>query len=187
MSLTRRSSSSAPFLTEASESAASYHSVSTTTCHWNIPVSAYFAEGVENFVKVEQDLAFGHLGDVVHALAGVVADTGILVGEAGEYGRDDLFEVSCDFLGLGQQVQAWLGESWTYTAQRYRGGGQADEASISGVRLVHGVGIFVTQLVDYALDLVMVLVCQSLADLGFESAARASVGRAPAGAVSREG
>lgn len=45
---------------------------------------------IEDAVKINQDLTLGNLGDIVHCLAGVVADAGILVREAGEHGRDDL-------------------------------------------------------------------------------------------------
>lgn len=40
------------------------------------------AECIEYLVKVYKNLAFGDLCDIVHALARVVSDTGILIGEA---------------------------------------------------------------------------------------------------------
>ena len=40
-------------------------------------------------VEVDEDLALGHLGDVVHGLARIVPDTGILIREAGQNRRHD--------------------------------------------------------------------------------------------------
>ena len=60
---------------------------------------AHLAEGIEYVVEVDQDLALCDLGDVVHGLAGVVSDTGILVSEAGEDWRHDDFEVPSKLLG----------------------------------------------------------------------------------------
>jgi hypothetical protein len=45
--------------------------------------AVYLAQSVEDLVEVDQDLPFGHLCDVVHALASVISDSRILVGEAG--------------------------------------------------------------------------------------------------------
>lgn len=45
---------------------------------------AYLAQGVENVVEEDQNLAFGHLGNIVHGLAGVVSHASILIGEACE-------------------------------------------------------------------------------------------------------
>lgn len=55
--------------------------------------AAYLAKGVENVVEVDQDLALCDLGNVVHGLAGVITNTRILVGEAGEYRRYNDFKV----------------------------------------------------------------------------------------------
>ena len=49
----------------------------------------YLAECIEDVVEVDEDLALGHLGDVVHGLARIVPDTGILVREAGQNWRHD--------------------------------------------------------------------------------------------------
>ena len=52
---------------------------------------AYLAEGVEDVVEINQNLAFCDLGYVVHGLAGIVSDPSILVGEACEnWWYDDL-------------------------------------------------------------------------------------------------
>jgi hypothetical protein len=49
-------------------------------------------------VKVDEDLAFRDLGNVVHALARIVSNPRILIGEACEDGGYDFFEVASDFL-----------------------------------------------------------------------------------------
>lgn len=54
---------------------------------------AYLAEGIKNVVEIDQDLALCDFGDVVHRLAGVVADAGILIGKAGENGGHNDLEV----------------------------------------------------------------------------------------------
>lgn len=47
------------------------------------------AEGVEYVIEVDQYLALANLCDVVHGLARIIPDPGILVGEAGKHWRDD--------------------------------------------------------------------------------------------------
>jgi hypothetical protein len=54
-------------------------------------------------IEVNEYLSLGDLGDVVHALAGIVSNTGILVREAGEYRRHDFLEVAGDFLQFRQR------------------------------------------------------------------------------------
>lgn len=73
----------------------------------------YLAQRIEDLVEVNQNLALGHFCNVVHALAGIVADAGILVREAGEDGRDYFLEISGDFLSTvspcsGQQAAGRL-------------------------------------------------------------------------------
>ena len=48
------------------------------------------AESIEDLIEVDENLPFGDFGDVVHALARVVPDARILVGEAGKHGGDNL-------------------------------------------------------------------------------------------------
>jgi hypothetical protein len=60
----------------------------------------YLAQGIEDLVEVDEHLALRDLGDVVHALAGIVADTGVWVAEAGEDGGHDLFQIASHFLYL---------------------------------------------------------------------------------------
>lgn len=52
----------------------------------------------------------------------------------------------------------------TYGTQSYRSGGQADQAAVAGMRLMHRVGILMTELVDDAADLVVVSMCYTLSD-----------------------
>jgi len=56
----------------------------------SIRAGHYLAQGIKDVVEVDENLPLCDLGNVVHALTGVVPDTGILIGEAGEDGRDYL-------------------------------------------------------------------------------------------------
>ena len=101
MSLISLSSSSAPFLTESSLSAASCVFFVSRVPHRRAGSRGSrgsrgnnLAEGIKDLVKVEENLPFGNLGYVVHALAGVVSNARILVGEAGKDGWHDFFQVS---------------------------------------------------------------------------------------------
>ena len=58
----------------------------------------YLTEGVEDMIEVDKYLTLGHLCNVVHALASIVAHAGILIREAGEYGRYDFFKVASNLL-----------------------------------------------------------------------------------------
>jgi hypothetical protein len=58
----------------------------------------YLAKSVKDLVEVDENLSLCDLGDVVHALAGIVADAGILVGEAGEHRGHNLLQIAGDFL-----------------------------------------------------------------------------------------
>lgn len=58
--------------------------------------SADLAQRVEDFVEEQQDFPFGNLGNVVHTLAGIISNPGILVGEACKNGWDNFLQVSCD-------------------------------------------------------------------------------------------
>jgi hypothetical protein len=49
-------------------------------------------------VKVDEYFPLGDLCNVVHALARIVADAGILVAKTSKDWRDDFFEVASDFL-----------------------------------------------------------------------------------------
>lgn len=56
----------------------------------------------------------------------------------------------------------------TYRAQGYRRSSQPDQAAISGVGLVHGVGILVAELMDNSLDLVVVACGQTVPNQALE-------------------
>jgi len=56
----------------------------------------------------------------------------------------------------------------TYRAQGDGGGGQADEAAVAGVGLVHGIGIVVAQLMDDAGDAGVVVGGEGIADQALE-------------------
>ena len=59
---------------------------------------SYLTEGVKDVIEVYQDLALCDFCDVIHGLAGIIADTGILVGEASQHRRDNLGEIVGQFL-----------------------------------------------------------------------------------------
>jgi len=59
---------------------------------------SHLAERVEDMVEVQEDLALCNLCDVVHALAGIVPDAGIVVGEASQHWRHNFMEVAGNFL-----------------------------------------------------------------------------------------
>lgn len=112
MSLTRRSSNSAPFLTESSESAPSYEDGKREYAYETYGKStigggtmgeaeqclAYLAEGIENVVKVFEDLPLGDFGNVVHCLACIVPNSCILIGEASQHRGDNDFEITRELL-----------------------------------------------------------------------------------------
>lgn len=56
-------------------------------------VGGKLGEGIKDLVKVDEDFALADLGNVVEAFAGKVPDLAVWVGEAGEDGFGDLFEV----------------------------------------------------------------------------------------------
>ena len=63
----------------------------------------------------------------------------------------------------------WLWRVWTtYRPQGYRGGGQADEAAVAGVRVVDGISVLVAELVHDFCYPVMVLGDEGIADEAFE-------------------
>jgi hypothetical protein len=128
----------------------------------------HLAERIEDLVKVDEDLAFRNLGNVVHALARIVSDSRILVGEAGENGGYDFFEIAGDFLHHGSAQVVSLQGSNTYRSQSYRGCRQSDEPAISGVGVVDGVCVFVAELVHNAGYPVVVLRIQCIPNEGLK-------------------
>jgi hypothetical protein len=88
-----------------------------------IRVMTYLAEGVEYVVEVDQDLTLGYLCDVVHGLARIVADPGILVGEAGKHWRDNGFKVLRQFLKKSVLACAsWVTQAQIQSETRPMGG-----------------------------------------------------------------
>lgn len=75
-----------------------------------------------------------------------------MVGKAGQHGRDDEREVGGDG-----------------GAERNGCGGEADETSIAGVRLVDCVGVVVDELAEDLGDALRVLLCYCIANGGFKS------------------
>jgi hypothetical protein len=63
---------------------------------------SHLAQRIEYLVEVDEYLPLGHFRDIVHALARIVPNAGILVAEAREDWRYDLFEVAGDFLLCSQ-------------------------------------------------------------------------------------
>lgn len=105
MSLTRRSSSSAPFLTDSSESAASYR-LNVSILQSTLIVDSHLAQSIKDLVEVDEYLAFCDLCNIVHALACIVPNASIRVGKTGEDGGNNLFEVSGYFLRWCEQSLA---------------------------------------------------------------------------------
>jgi hypothetical protein len=68
--------------------------------------TAHFAQSVEDVVEESKNLSFSDFRDVVHSLAGIIAYSGIGVGEARKYGRHYLSQKGrhC-FLSLGQLMR----------------------------------------------------------------------------------
>lgn len=56
------------------------------------------AQGVEDIVEEQQYLPFCYLGNVVHALASIVPDSCVLVGEACKDWGNDCLEIACDIV-----------------------------------------------------------------------------------------
>lgn len=108
---------------------------------------AYLAESIKDMVEVDQDLALGHLGDVVHSLACIVSNTGILVGKAGEDGRDNDLQIPRQFRAEGDGS-----------------GSQAYQASVSCMGLMDCIGEVVAELVEDGFDLCVVLGCNQISD-----------------------
>ena len=70
------------------------------------PVESYLAKSIEDVVEEDQDFTFGHLGNVVHAFAGIISYPGVLIGEACQHRRYNLLQVSSDFI-LSTVSRGW--------------------------------------------------------------------------------
>lgn len=67
-------------------------------------MESYLAQGIEHVVEKRQDLAFGNLGNIVHAFARIVSNPCILIGEAGKHRGNNLFQVFGNFVLLARQT-----------------------------------------------------------------------------------
>lgn len=65
--------------------------------------AAYLAQSIEYVIEITQNLALSNFGDIVHGLACVVADAGVLVGKTSQDRRHDDLEILGQLLGEGQQ------------------------------------------------------------------------------------
>lgn len=61
-------------------------------------LESYLAKCIKDVVEEDQDFTFGHLGNIVHAFAGIISYPGVLIGEARQHRRYDLLQVSSDFI-----------------------------------------------------------------------------------------
>lgn len=64
---------------------------------------AHLAEGVEYVIKIDENLALGNLGDIIHSFTGIVPHPRILVREASKHGGHDYFQI------LGQLLETSKG------------------------------------------------------------------------------
>lgn len=53
----------------------------------------HLAQSIKYTIEVYQYFALGNLRNIVHSFAGVVSDSGILIGETGKNGRNNLRKV----------------------------------------------------------------------------------------------
>lgn len=88
---------------------------------------AHLAESIEDAVEEDEDVAAGHLGDVVHGLTRKVPHAGVRIGKAGQDGRHQLCQVGPDALEvLGRGDEGGDGGSpWVCRSVRWRCGGLA--------------------------------------------------------------
>ena len=70
----------------------------------------YLAQGIEHIVEEKQDLAFRNLCDVIHAFAGIISDSCILIRETCQHRRNDLFQVLRNLLLSDRQIWPVLEE-----------------------------------------------------------------------------
>lgn len=65
---------------------------------WETEGYTYLAKLIEYAIKIYQDLTFGNLGNIVHGLAGIVANPSILIGETGKHRRDNPGQITRQLL-----------------------------------------------------------------------------------------
>jgi hypothetical protein len=86
---------------------------------------AYLAEGIEYVVEIYQNLPFCYLCNVVHGLACVITNPCVLVSEAGQDWRNDLLQVSREFLqrvshSVCEKLKCFATSAMRYVAQCWR-------------------------------------------------------------------
>lgn len=120
--------------------------------------SKYLAESIEDLVEVDQNFPLCNLGDVIHALTCIVADTSILIGEAGKHRGHDFVEVAGYFLCICQGLLSnAYAAGGTYWAESNRGGSKADKTAVPRMGLMNCIRILVAELEHNLLDLCVVV------------------------------
>lgn len=113
--------------------------------------STHLRQRIEYVIEEQQNLPLGHLGDVVHTLARIVSNPCILIREARQNRRYNLFEVRRNSLlsSSNQRKPSTLSLSpITHRSKRDRGGRQTNQAAISCMGLMHGIGVVMAELLD---------------------------------------
>lgn len=95
----------------------------------------HLAQRVEYGVEIDQNFSLGDLGDVIHALAGKVPNSTLLIGEALDEGVHEFVHV------LGHMG-----------AKRNCGGSETDETAVASVKSIGRGGKELNELVNYYVD-----------------------------------
>lgn len=114
-------------------------------------MSAHLCQSIKYIVEEEKDLSLGHLGNIVHTLAGIVSNSGVLIRETSEHRRYDLFQIGRhSFLDFSTSVSGATARPillvLTHRTQGDRGSRQSDQTTIPGMGLVYGISVIVAEL-----------------------------------------
>lgn len=148
MSFSRRSRSSAPFLTDNSESAASCVRLCKFLWACGEVQRAHFAQSVKDLVKVHEDFALRDFGDIVQTFSGEVPNSVLRVNEAVEEGM-------YKFLHIWGNVNP----------KSYRSCGESDESSVPNMKRIRGVVEHLHKLVNNLADPALVTLLVTFSDL----------------------
>lgn len=85
---------------------------SCETCQGNSTVVTHLAESIEDAVEEDEDVAAGHLGDVVHGLARKVPHAWIRIGETRQNGRHQLCQVGPNALEVLRRGDYYITRAW---------------------------------------------------------------------------
>lgn len=96
MSLISRSSSSAPFLTDNSESAESYLLLAQGDCA--VGLNLYLAKRIKYQIEINKHFTLRHFGDIVHSLTGIISYSSILISEASKHRWYYLIQMPCNLI-----------------------------------------------------------------------------------------